>query len=120
MNEAIQTEQSQVLRNQDKPKLSNGQTAEELTARLPNPGPGRPKLTVEQKLMKKAVKDYIKEHIESLAEALPAISPVLIDQATKGNILAIKEIHDRVMGKPITPIIAQVEHSIYDEIQIEE
>ena len=83
-------------------------------------GPGRPKLTEEQKLMKKAVKEYIKEHIENLAEALPAISPVLIDQATQGNILAIKEIHDRVMGKPITPIMAQIEHSVYDKYQIEE
>lgn len=64
-------------------------------------GPGRPKDTEETKLVKKAIKQFISEHKQSLAEALPAISPVLIGEAIKGNILAIKEVHDRVMGKPL-------------------
>lgn len=62
---------------------------------------GRPAITEEQKLVKKAIKQFISEHKQSLAEALPAISPVLIGQALNGNILAIKEVHDRVMGKPL-------------------
>ena len=60
-------------------------------------------MTEEEKLIKKEVKDYIKEHIDSLAEALPNIKPALINKATEGDIQAIKEIHDRVMGKPIQP-----------------
>jgi hypothetical protein len=62
-----------------------------------NPGgPGRPVLTLEQKLIKKAVKEHIREYEETLAEALPRISKVLIAQASRGNIKAIREIHQVV------------------------
>ena len=61
---------------------------------------GRPIATPEEKLLRRTIKEFIAEHKESLAASLPLISPVLIDQAVQGNILAIKEIHDRVMGKP--------------------
>ena len=61
---------------------------------------GRPPETPEQKAKKKAMKEMIKEYKENLAEALENISPVLIAEAMKGNIQAIKEINDRVMGKP--------------------
>lgn len=61
---------------------------------------GRPKLTPEQKAVKKAIKEMVKEYKEKLAEALVEISPILIAEALKGNIQAIKEINDRVMGKP--------------------
>ena len=84
---------------QPKAKLSNGQTAEELTARLPIPGPGRPKETPEQKIEKKAIKQYIAEYQERLAKALPLIDPILIRKAQEGDVPAIKELHDRVMGK---------------------
>lgn len=65
-----------------------------------NAGGGRPKETPEQKAVKKAMKEMIRDYKEKLAESLETISPVLIAEALKGNIQAIKEINDRVMGKP--------------------
>ena len=63
-----------------------------------NPGgPGRPKITEEQRIVQKAVKDWLKEHEEGLAEALPEVRPMLIDMAKKGNMQAIQEIH-KVVG----------------------
>lgn len=65
-----------------------------------NPGgPGRPPETEERKLVKKAQKELIAEYKEKLAEALPLISPVLIAKAMEGDMQAIKELNDRVMGK---------------------
>ena len=61
---------------------------------------GRPKETKEQKIIRKATKELISDYKDKLAEALPKISPVLIREAISGNMIAIKEIHDRVMGKP--------------------
>ena len=92
-----------VVENQGKPKLSNGQTAEELTARLPNPGPGRPKDTEEDKIIKRAVKELVKEYKEDLAQILPQIKPVITKKALDGDMTAIKEIHDRVMDKSKQP-----------------
>ncbi len=60
---------------------------------------GRKPDTSEQKIEKKAVKQLVDEYRQSLAESLPQITPVLIRQAVKGEIQAIKEINDRVMGK---------------------
>lgn len=60
---------------------------------------GRPPMTEEEKLLKKAQRDLIKEYKESLREALPLISPVLIAKALDGDMPAIKEVNDRVMGK---------------------
>ena len=60
---------------------------------------GRPPMTEEEKLAKKATKELIAEYKEKLAEALPLISPVLIAKATEGDMQAIKEVNDRVMGK---------------------
>jgi hypothetical protein len=62
-------------------------------------GPGRPKETLEQKITKKATKEFIEDYKEKLAAALPRISPVLIKKAMTGDIPAIKELNDRVMGK---------------------
>lgn len=65
-----------------------------------NPGgPGRPPETEEQKIVKKAQKELITEYKEKLAEALPLISPILIAKAMEGDMSAIKEVNDRVMGK---------------------
>lgn len=61
---------------------------------------GRPKQTPEQKQIKKITTEIITEHLENLTGALPQISPVLIKKALAGDITAIKEIHDRTMGKP--------------------
>jgi hypothetical protein len=65
-----------------------------------NPGgPGRPKLTPEKKAERKAVKELVAEYRHSLAEALPHLSPVLVRKAGTGDVSAIKELNDRVMGK---------------------
>ena len=66
-----------------------------------NPGgSGAPKLSEQEKIkrraMKEMVKVYVKEYEEGLAEALPEIQPALIDQAKKGNVKAIREIHEVV------------------------
>jgi len=62
-------------------------------------GPGRNPMTEEDKLKKKAQKEYIEEYKQCLAEALPMISPVLIAKAVDGDIQAIKEVNDRAIGK---------------------
>lgn len=66
-------------------------------------GPGRPADTPESILVKKATKELIKEYKESLGEALPLIKPIIIAKALKGDMSAIKEIHDRVMDKAKQP-----------------
>ena len=60
---------------------------------------GMKPLTEEQKLARKAQKEIIAEYKQKLAEALPNIEPKLIQMAIQGDITAIKEVHDRVMGK---------------------
>jgi hypothetical protein len=60
---------------------------------------GRPKETEETKAKRKLIKDLVAEYRQALAEALPVITPVLLKQAAKGDIQAIKEVNDRVMGK---------------------
>ena len=66
---------------------------------IPNPN-GRPPETPEQKIIKKATKQLIAEYKEKLTEALSQVEPVLIAKAIGGDIQAIKELHDRSMGKP--------------------
>ena len=68
-----------------------------------NPGGGRPPETEEKKLLKKATKQIIAEYKEALAEALPFIEPVLVKKAIEGDMVAIKEVHDRVMDKSKQP-----------------
>jgi len=60
---------------------------------------GRKPMTPEDRLIKKAQKDFIKEYKEKLTEALPTISPILISMALDGDIQAIKEVNDRALGK---------------------
>ena len=60
---------------------------------------GRPPMTEEEKIEAKAKRDFIKEYKESLKNALPLLSPVLIAKAMEGDMTAIKEVNDRVMGK---------------------
>jgi hypothetical protein len=64
------------------------------------PGPGRPELTPEQALVKRAIKDLVNEYKEDLAQYLPHIKSKLGEKAVAGDIQFIKELHDRVMGKP--------------------
>jgi hypothetical protein len=84
----------------------NENTPEQLKPWLFKPGvSGNPKglavLTPEQKAVRKATREIVKEYREKLAEALPSIEPVLVALALKGDVAAIKELHDRVMGKAI-------------------
>ena len=60
---------------------------------------GRPPMTEEQRIIKKATKELIAEYKEKLTQALPRIEPVLVDKAISGDMQAIKEINDRTMGK---------------------
>jgi hypothetical protein len=64
---------------------------------------GRPPMTENEKLVKKAAKQIIAEYKEALAEALPYIQPVLIAKALEGDMTAIKELHDRTMDKSKQP-----------------
>lgn len=64
---------------------------------------GRTPDTPEQKILKKATKELIAEYKESLGEALPLIKPIIIAKALEGDMVAIKEIHDRVMDKSKQP-----------------
>jgi len=61
-------------------------------------------LTPEQKLQSKAVKEYIQEHKDRLAKTLPLVDLAVIEKAIGGDVPAIKEVYDRVMGKPLQPI----------------
>lgn len=61
---------------------------------------GRPIMTEEKAKAKRAIDELVKEYRERLAQALPDISEVLVKSAIDGNLPAIKELNDRVMGKP--------------------
>ena len=91
------------LKSQESQEVTSGNKRDELGRFIVgsngNPN-GRPPDTEEKKILKKVIRELVAEYKQTLADALPQISPVLIDQATKGNIQAIKEINDRVMGKP--------------------
>ena len=90
MSEELEkSSENKPLRN-EKGQLLPGNTANEN---------GRPPETQEQKIIKKATKELIKEYKDKLAEALPFIEPKLVALAISGDIQAIKEVHDRVMGK---------------------
>ena len=73
---------------------------------------GRLPDTLEQKLAKKAIRQLVGEYKEKLAQILPELSPVLIAKALGGDMQAIKELHDRVMGKPEQPITGGEEGSL--------
>jgi len=66
-------------------------------------GPGRTPETEQDKIVKKATKELIKDYKEALGESLPLIKPILIAKALEGDMIAIKEIHDRVMDKSKQP-----------------
>jgi hypothetical protein len=61
---------------------------------------GRPPETLEEKMVKKASKEIVSEYKERLTEVLPKLSVILINKALEGDMQAIKELHDRAMGKP--------------------
>lgn len=67
------------------------------------PGPGRKPEDEKAKLTKRAIKELVKEYKEDLAQILPDLKPILIKLAKKGDMTAIKEIHDRVMDKSKQP-----------------
>ena len=89
-------------------KEISGENRDELGRFIPgasgNPE-GRPTLTEEEKIAKRATKELIEQYKNKLAEALPQVSPVLIAMAIQGDIQAIKELNDRVMGKAKQAIV---------------
>lgn len=85
--------------SQVKPTLSR---REQNIAKLPIPGPGRPK-GWRQDPIKKARKQLVEEYKNALAEALPLVSPALIKKAVKGDIQAIKEMNDILVEKFVNP-----------------
>lgn len=60
---------------------------------------GRPADTPEKKIEKKVIAQLVEEYKDALADVLPALAPVLKEKALTGDVPAIKEIHDRIMGK---------------------
>ncbi len=68
------------------------------------PGPGRPADTPERVVEKKAIKQIVEEYKAKLADSLDRIEPILVAKALDADVSAIKEIHDRVMGKAAQPI----------------
>ena len=61
---------------------------------------GRVKDSLEQKAVRKALKDLISEHKERLLKYLPLIDAKTIKLARKGDTKAIAEFYDRVLGRP--------------------
>ena len=60
------------------------------------PGPGRPAITEEQKIVNRAVKELVSEYEENLAQVLPELTPVMKKKALEGDIQFVKELHDVV------------------------
>lgn len=96
--EQEETEQNRVKRNPDG-------TFVEGTA----PGPGRPVDTLETIIIKRTIKELVADYKESLADVLPALSPVLKEKALSGDVSAIRELHDRIMDKPAQSSTMKVE-----------
>lgn len=85
----------------DKPKRDEkGRLLPGYTA---NPN-GGPTMTEEEKIIRKATKKVIEAYEDKLAGMLPQLEPVLREKALSGDMMAIKEVHDRVMGKPLQRI----------------
>jgi hypothetical protein len=65
--------------------------------------PDTPEQKLKKEIAKKMKEEYAQEYLGRLAEALPEIAPILIAKAVGGDMQAIKEINDRVIGKPSDP-----------------
>ena len=76
---------------------------------------GRPIESTEKKLIRKANKQFIAEYLESLTQALVDISPVLIAKAIDGDMMAIKEVNDRAIGKALQKSEVKQEITLVDE-----
>jgi hypothetical protein len=85
--------------NKKQPYLEGGITGKGFKKGKSGNLKGRPPETEEQKIIKKAQREMVAEYKEKLAEALIDISPILIKKAMDGDIIAIKEINDIVVGK---------------------
>ena len=62
-------------------------------------GPGRPKMTPEEKLIKKTIKEYMKEYLEN-GEAVKDFEKI----RTKKPDVALKEAMDRIYGRIDKPV----------------
>lgn len=64
---------------------------------------GRPELTEvekdQQRVKKEALKEYVATYKETLQELLSLVPSALKERVEKGDIAAIKELHERTLGK---------------------
>jgi hypothetical protein len=66
------------------------------------PGAGRPKGTLASHTVE--AQELRKQLIQAATEHWEAIIFTLIDKAISGDTIALRELLDRVLGKPITPL----------------
>ncbi len=66
------------------------------------PGAGRPKGTIAKHTLE--AQELRKRLIEAAKENWEAIVFTLIDKAVSGDTIALRELLDRVLGKPVTPL----------------
>ena len=101
MNEQVETAGEGIKTAGESSKIAGGSRDEQgrfLPGASGNPKGGNSQ-TPEEKITKRAIKELVKEYQEKLAQILPELSPVLTKKALEGDLTAIKELHDRVMGK---------------------
>lgn len=98
------------IENQKKPEgiRENGRFVKGSSGNLK----GRKPDTPEQKLIKKARKDLVKKYTDELADILEEIPKVLRKLASQGDIQAIKEINNRVMGLPTATVAGDKENPV--------
>lgn len=103
--------------------LSNGNYKEDLLARLPIPGPGRKKMTAEQKIAKKEKRDIIINYLKNQGIGAASRIVKLSKHAKAENIVlsANQDILDRIgvgVGKGGTTVAVQVNISnILDDLE---
>jgi len=110
------TQNKETVNSEEKAKVGESKPQRDERGRL-LPGntanPKGSKLTEEQKLQKEARKialeRQVEKHIEKIGDALPEITPALIEKAKSGDIPAIKEIHSVL---PIEKETSKHEHIV--------
>lgn len=94
-------------------KYSPGEHPNSLANLKRTAGPGRPKMTPEEKLIKKTIKEYMKEYLEN-GEAVKDFEKV----RTKKPEVALSEAMDRIYGRIDKPASEICKSSVNVLIQI--
>lgn len=79
--------------------VSNGRNPDGTFAQGNPGGPGRPELTDEERAKKQALKEYVAEYRETLQELLRITPLALKKKIEEGDVSAIRELHERTLGK---------------------